>query len=163
MKSLIILGGLKDVLRMRRALGPSERIAGLVRASEETVEEFLEILLGMLNAVRQTLFAEDAEETLDEVHPRGVRGRVVKVNSRMATQPAPGRLVLVDIQVVHDHVECPIRIGSHDVIHEPEKVHRGAPVTDMSDHFTGGIAPEPAPRRVPAANCSRLLWFSDRG
>jgi hypothetical protein len=28
----------------------------------------LEILLGMLDAVRQTLLAEDAEETFDEVH-----------------------------------------------------------------------------------------------
>jgi hypothetical protein len=61
---------------MLRALGPSERIAGLVIAGEETVEEFLEILLGMLNAVRQTLLTEDAEETLDEVHPRGMCGRV---------------------------------------------------------------------------------------
>ena len=102
------------------------------------MEKFLEILLGMLNAVRQTLFAEDAEETLDQVHPRGVCGRVVKINLRMATQPVPSRLVLVDVQVVHDDVESAIRIGSYDFIHEWEKVHRGAPVTDMSDHFTGG-------------------------
>ena len=128
MESLIILCGFNDVLQMFRAFGPSEGIARLVIAGEETVEEFLEVLLGMLNAVRQTLFAEDAEETLDKVHPRGMRGGVVKVNLRMATQPAPSRLVLVDVQVVHDHVESAIRIGSHDFIHEPKKVHRGAAV-----------------------------------
>jgi hypothetical protein len=55
MENLIILRRLNDVLQMLRALGPSERIAGLVIAAEEAVEEFLEILLGMLNAVRQTL------------------------------------------------------------------------------------------------------------
>ena len=123
MKSLIILGGFNDVLEMYRALGPSEGIARLVIAGEETLEEFLEILLGTLNAVRQTLFAEDAEETLDEIHPRGMRGRVVKVNLRMATKPAPSRLVLVDVQIVHNHVEFPVGVGAHHRIHEPEKVH----------------------------------------
>jgi hypothetical protein len=39
------------------------------------------ILLGVLNAVRQPLLAEDAEETLDEVHPGNMRGRVVKANN----------------------------------------------------------------------------------
>ena len=108
MKSLIVLGGLDDSLQVFRAFGPSEWITGLVVAGEEAVEEFLEILLGMLDAVRQTLFAEDAEETLDEVHPRSMRGRVVKINLRMSTKPAPGRLVLVNVQVVYNHMECPI-------------------------------------------------------
>ena len=138
MKSLIVLGGLDDSLQVFGTFGPSEWITGLVVAGEEAVEQFLEILFGMLDAVRQTLLAEDAEETFDEVNPRGMRGRVVKGDLRMAHQPSPGRLVLVDVQVVHDHVEFPVGVGSHDVIHEPEKVYRGAPVADMSDHFAGG-------------------------
>lgn len=97
MKGLIVLGGLDDSLQAFGALGPSEWITALVVAGEEAVEQFLEILLGMLDAVRQTLLAEDTEETFDEVHPRGMRGRVVKVNLRMANQPSPSRLVLVDV------------------------------------------------------------------
>ena len=112
MKSLVILGGLDDSLQVFGAFGPSEWIAGLVVAGEEAVEEFLEILLGMLNAMRQALLAEDAEEAFDQVHPRGMRGRVVKVDLRMAAEPSPSRLVLVDVQVVHNHVERPLRIGS---------------------------------------------------
>lgn len=65
-------------------------------------------------------------------------GRVVKVDLRMANQPSPGRLVFVDVQVVHDHMEFPVGVASHDVIHKAEKVYRGAPVTDMSEHFAGG-------------------------
>ena len=97
MKSLIVLGGLNDSLQVFGAFGPSEGITGLVVAGEEAVEQFLEVLLGMLAAVRQTLLAEDAEETFDEVHPRGMRGRVVNVDLRMANQPALSRLVLVDV------------------------------------------------------------------
>ena len=70
MKSLIVLGGLDDSLQVFGAFGPSEGITGLVVAGKEAVEQFLEILLGMLDAVRQTLLAEDAEETFDEVSPR---------------------------------------------------------------------------------------------
>src|SRR5271157_1712708 len=92
----------------------------------------------MLDAVRQSLLAEDAEETFDQVHPRGMRGRVVKVDLRLANQPSPSRLVFVDVEVVHDHMEFPVRVGSHDLIHKAEKVYRGAPVADMSDHFAGG-------------------------
>ncbi len=69
MKSLIIFGSLDDPLQVFRAFGPSEWMAGLVVAGEEAVEEFLEILFGMLDAMRQTLLAEDAEEAFDEVHP----------------------------------------------------------------------------------------------
>jgi len=137
-KSLIVLGGLDDSLQVFGAFGPSEWITGLVVAGQEAVEQFLEILLGMLDAVRQTLLAEDAEETFDQVHPRGMRGRVVKVDLRMANQPSPSRLVFVDVQVVHDHMEFPVGVGSHDVVHKAEKVYRSAPVTNMSDHFAGG-------------------------
>ena len=69
MKSLIILGGLDDALQVFGAFGPCEWIAGFVVAVEEAVEEFLEILLGMLDAVRQALLTEDAEEAFDEVYP----------------------------------------------------------------------------------------------
>ena len=97
MKRLIVLGGLDDSLQVFGAFGPSEGTTALVVAGQEAVEQFLEILLGMLDAVRQTLLAEDAEETFDQVQPRGMRGRVVKVDLRMANQPSPSRLVFVDV------------------------------------------------------------------
>jgi hypothetical protein len=96
-KSLIVLGGFDDSLQMLRAFGPGEWIAGLVVAGQKAVEEFLEFLLGMLNAVCQTLLAEDAEEAFDEVHPRGMHRRVVKVDLRTATEPSPRRFVLMDV------------------------------------------------------------------
>ena len=67
MKSLIVLGGFDDSLQVFGTFGPSEWITGLVVAGEETVQQFLEILLGMLDAVGQPLLAEDAEETFDQV------------------------------------------------------------------------------------------------
>ena len=97
MKSLILLGGLDDPLQVFRAFGPGEWIAGLVVAGEEAAEEFLEILFGMLDAMRQTLLTQDAEEAFDEVHPRGMRGGVVKEDLRMAAEPPPGCQVLVDV------------------------------------------------------------------
>ena len=97
MKSLILLGGLDDPLQVFGAFGPGEWIAGLVVAGEEAVEEFLEILLGMLDAMRQALLTENAEEAFDEVDPRCMRGGVVKEDLRMATEPSPGCLVLMDV------------------------------------------------------------------
>jgi hypothetical protein len=66
-KSLVILGGFDDSLQVFGTFGPSEWIAGLVIVGEETVQQLLEILLGMLDAVCQTLLAEEAEETFDQV------------------------------------------------------------------------------------------------
>jgi len=110
-KGLIILGGRDDSLQVFGAFGPGEGITGLVVAGEEAVEQFLEILLGMLDAVRQTLLAENAEETFDEVYPRGMGGGVVKADLSMSHQPSPGRLVLLDVQLVYDHVEFPVGVG----------------------------------------------------
>ena len=57
MKCLIFLGRLDDSLQVLRPFGPGERIARLVVVGDETVEQFLEVLLGMLNTVGQTLLA----------------------------------------------------------------------------------------------------------
>ena len=88
MKSLILLGCLDDSLEVFGTLGPREWIAGFVVAGEEAVEEFLEILFGALHAVRQALLAENAEEALDQIQPRSMRGSVVKVNLWTAAEPS---------------------------------------------------------------------------
>lgn len=67
MESLIFLGGFDDALKLLGAFGPGERVTGLVVVGEEAAEEFFEILLGPLHAVRQRLFTENAEEAFNEV------------------------------------------------------------------------------------------------
>lgn len=71
MGSLILPGGFDEALKLLGALGPGERIASLVVVGEETVEEFFEVLLRALHAVRKPLLAEDAEEAFDEIQPGG--------------------------------------------------------------------------------------------
>jgi hypothetical protein len=66
-----------------RALGPGERITGLVIVGEEAVEEFFEIRLRPLRTVRQALLAENTEEAFDEIQPGGMGRSVVKPNLRM--------------------------------------------------------------------------------
>ena len=76
------------------------------------MQEVLKVPFGVLHAVRQALLAENAEEALDQVHPGGMRGCVVKLDLLMAAEPSPRRLVLVDVEVVHDDVQfsVPVRV-----------------------------------------------------
>ena len=138
MNSLILFGRFDDSLQVFRPLGPGEWVAGLIVAVQEAMQEILEILLGALHAVRQALFAKNAEEALNQVHPGSMRGGVVKLDLLMAAKPSPRGFILVDVQIVHDHMQFPLGVGSHNVVHEPQKVDRGAPVPDMSDDLAGG-------------------------
>ncbi len=97
MRRLVVPGGLDDALQLFRAFGPGEGAAVGIVALKKAFEKILEILLRALHAVRQPLLAEDAEEALDEIHPRRVRGCVVKLNSWMAAKPATGSLIFVDV------------------------------------------------------------------
>ena len=63
---------------------------------------------------------------------------VVKVDSGMARQPPLGGLVLVNIQVIHDHMEIAIGAGGNDGIHELQEVHRGAPLPHLRQDLTAG-------------------------
>ena len=55
MKCLIFLRRLDVSLQVLRSFGPGKRIARFVVAGDETVEQFFEVLLGVLNTVGQTL------------------------------------------------------------------------------------------------------------
>ena len=57
MKCLVFLGRLDDSLQVLRAFGPGKRVAGFVVAGDETVEQFFQVLLGVLNTVGQALLA----------------------------------------------------------------------------------------------------------
>jgi len=75
------------------SFGPSEGTARGIVVDQEPVEKVLQIPLGMLHAVRQRLFAEDAEETdhlyqqstmrsaiVPRSHPVRVEGTNIKVD-----------------------------------------------------------------------------------
>ncbi len=57
MSRLVALGRLDDVLELFGAVGPSERATGGVVTFQKAAEQVLEILLGALHAVRQSLLA----------------------------------------------------------------------------------------------------------
>jgi hypothetical protein len=65
-------------------------------------------------------------------------GGVVKVDLRMTSPPSSRRVVLVEVEIVRDHVEFPVGESAHNLIHKAEKVYRGASIADMSEHFAGG-------------------------
>ena len=104
---LIFLGGLDDALELLRSLGPHERLGVLVVLDDVIQQELLELAFRSVHALRQTLFAKDAEEAFDHVNPGGMCGCVVEVHVGMSSQPALGRFVFVNIEVVEDDVQLP--------------------------------------------------------
>src|ERR1700760_4566990 len=129
MDSLILLGGFDDALKLLWAIGPSERITGLVVVGKESAKEFFEILFRSLDAVGQPLLAENTEEAFDEIQPGGMSGGVMKPHLWMAVQPAAGSFILVNVQVIDCHVQLAIRMDSHDILHKPQEVDGRGPVT----------------------------------
>src|SRR5437667_7404878 len=85
---LIFLGGLDDALELLRSLGPRERLGVLVVLDDVIQQELLELAFRSVHALRQTLFAKDAEEAFDHVNPGGRCGCVVEVHVGMSSQPA---------------------------------------------------------------------------
>ena len=85
---LIFLGGLDDALELLRSLGPHERLGVLVVLDDVIQQELLELAFRSVHALRQTLFAKDAEEAFDHVNPGGRCGCVVEVHVGMSSQPA---------------------------------------------------------------------------
>ena len=102
------------------------------------MQQIPQILLGSLNAVRQGLTREDAEEAFNHMHPGGVRGGVVKMHARMLEEPLFGRCVFVDVEVIQDDVKFPQRVGLEHVVHETQEVHGGSAIPHMRDYFPGG-------------------------
>ena len=137
MDSLIFLGGFDDALKLLWAFGPGERITGLVVVGKESAKEFFEILFRSLDAVGQPLLTENTEEAFDEIQPGGMSRGVMKPHLWMTVQPAAGSFILMNVQVIDYHVQLAIRMSSHNLIHEPQEVDGGAPVTDVSHHLAG--------------------------
>lgn len=137
MDSLIFLGGFDEALKLLWPFGPGERITGLVVVGKESAKEFFEILFRSLDAVGQPLLTKNTEEAFDEIQPGGMSRGVMKPHLWMTIQPTAGSFILMNVQVIDYHVQVAIRMGSHDIIHEPQKVDGGAPVTNVSHHLAG--------------------------
>ena len=56
---------------------------------------------------------------------------MVEVHVGMSSQPALGRFVFVNVEVVEDDVQLPFWKGADRVIHESQKVHRRAALFDV--------------------------------
>ena len=105
---LIFLGGLDDALELLRSLGPHERLGVLVVLDDVIQQELLELAFRSVHALRQTLFAKDAEEAFDHVNPGGMCGGVVEVHVGMSSQPAIGCFVFVNVEVVEERRATPV-------------------------------------------------------
>lgn len=61
--------------------------------------------LGRVDALREALSPEDSEKALDQIGPRRMRRRVVKVHARVPLEPVLGDRVLVNAQIVEDDLK----------------------------------------------------------
>jgi len=52
-------------------------------------------------------------------------------------EPLLGGLVFVNVEIVEHHVQVANGIGSDDVVHETQEVHRRPSVSNMRDHRAG--------------------------
>ena len=62
MLGLVLLGCFDDPLEFFRSLRPRERLAGVVVMGKEFEQEVLKLLLRVMNTLRQSSFAQNAEE-----------------------------------------------------------------------------------------------------
>ena len=98
------LGRVDDALEFLGALRPREGGAGLVVRLEVLQQKAPERVFRAIDALREPLLAQDAEEDLDEIDPGRMRRRVMKMDPGMALKPPAGRGVLVNVQVVEHHM-----------------------------------------------------------
>ena len=81
---------------------------------------------------------QDAEEAFRQGDPGGVRGSMVKVHLGMAPQPALGGGILVDIQIVQNHVHFPLREVPHHLLPKAQEVDGSAPLFHLGQNLTTG-------------------------
>src|SRR6266700_4224701 len=91
-----------------------------------------------MDAVLQTTPRQDAEKAFREIDPGSMRRGRVKVNLRMATEPALSRRVIVDVQVVQDDVKFALWEVSDHTIHKLQKIHRGPSLFHLRQDLAGG-------------------------
>ena len=68
-------------------------------------------------------------------NPGSVGGRVMEVHSGMPLQPVPCCFVLVDVEIVENHVQISGGKGCDHILEEAQEVDRSAALFDVSYHF----------------------------
>ena len=104
MRRLILLRCLDDSLELLRAFGPDKRSRMLVVVGDVVQQEFFQLSLGGVHALRQGLLAQDTEEAFHQVDPGSMARSVMEVHPGVPLQPVPRRLVLVDVEIVENYV-----------------------------------------------------------
>ena len=128
MRGLIFLGRFDNALKLLRALGPDERPGVLVVLSNVVQQEFLQLPFRVVHTLRQALLAQDAEETFHHVDPGSMGRRVMEVCLGMPLQPAPRCFILVEVEIVENHVQVSVGEGFDHILEEAQEVDRSATV-----------------------------------
>jgi hypothetical protein len=100
MLGLVLLGCFDDPLEFFRSLCPGEGLTGVVVVRKEFQQKVLKLMFRVMNTLRQTSLAENAEEAFHQIHPGGMGGDMVEVQARVTLQPSLRCLVLVNVQVI---------------------------------------------------------------
>ena len=137
LRLILLLRCLDDALELLRAFGPDERSRMLVVAGDVVQQEFFQSL-GVVHTLSQGLLAQDTEEAFHHVDPGSMGRSVMEVHAGMPLQPVPHRLVLVNVEIVENHVQLALRKGGNDVLEEAKKVERSAALLDVGYHLATG-------------------------
>ena len=108
------LRGFDNALELLGAFGPRKRGTRLVVLVKVLQEKCSQRHLRAVDALGESLLAQDAEKDLDEIDPRGMRRRVMKADLGMTLEPPLGRGVLVNVQVVEHDMQVALWKGRHD-------------------------------------------------
>ncbi len=116
---------------------PLEWLWFVVVSIEIVLNRIAELRHARMRASSQSVFGEQAKETLSEVEPRGVCGREVKVEPRSLGKPAFDRRCLVRGEIVEHDMNVQLsRNGSFNLSKELLELYRSMSRVALSEDFT---------------------------
>lgn len=133
----MLFGELNDAPKLGGAFGPGEGTAGLVIASDISVEEALQLPARAMDGVLQGLFGHDAKEAFDEVDPGSVRRAVMKADLGMRGQPLRRGVIVVGVEIVQHDAKPLLAMLGHHRVHELQEGFAAAVVAHMGGDFAG--------------------------
>ena len=119
-----------------------------IPSSSERIDGLADLWDGGGTQSSQSLAAQDAEPYLDLVEPRGMGGRVMEIDARVAGKP-PVMFGLVGAKVVEDDMQVLIRVTRDHPVHEVQELaappaavvtHMGKPRRHLQGSEEGGRA-----------------------
>src|SRR5882757_10112491 len=136
-------GGLPMILEVAGAPGPAKRVGlALVPVADESLDLVL-LMVGRAEVpVADDPAVQDREPDLDLVHPRGVLGCVDEVKAAavagVESHPAVVPAVVVDVEIVPDHVDLLRRISPCQRFHEVDQRGSRPARQHLSEHLARG-------------------------